>query len=316
MTSAASAPGKVILFGEHFVVYGVKAILCAIDKRITATSQLLEEKTIRIITQLGDAELRINDLSNQDKVSMRFMKPFFHIVRATLEKFGQNKGIEITIKSEIPPGIGLGSSSAACVAVAASVSGLFGKIPIEEILKMAVEAERTIFPEASGADSAVSTLGVIISFDKNGFEKISCTNDFNLIIANSKQVHNTNEIVMRVREFKRKNEDLFSMLCKQEAEIVKDALSALNENNLSKLGSLMSKNQELLNQIKVSTQKLDELIREAEKTSYGAKITGAGGGGCMISLVDKSNSDATIENLKKSSECFVAKTDYDGLKYL
>ena len=264
MRSVASAPGKVILFGEHFVVYGVKAILCAIDKRITATSQLLDEKTIRIRTELGDAELGIDELSNL-KVPMRFMKPFFHIVKSTLEKFDQ--GIEITIQSEIPPGIGLGSSSAACVAVAASVSGLFGKIPKEEILKMAIDAERTIFPEASGADSAVSALGGIISFDKNGFEKISCSNDFNLMIANSKQVHNTNEIVTGVREFKRKNEDLFSNLCKQEAEIVNDALSALNENNLGKLGLQMSKNQELLGQIKVSTAKLDELIREAKKTS-------------------------------------------------
>ena len=315
MRSVASAPGKVILFGEHFVVYGVKAILCAIDKRITATSQFLEEETVRIKTQLGETEIGTSELSNQ-AVSFRFMKPFFHIVKSTLEKFGQDKGIEIVIKSEIPPGVGLGSSSAACVAVAASVTGLFGKIPKEEILNMSVNAGRTIFPEASGADSAVSALGGIISFDKNGFEKISCSNDFNLIIANSKQVHNTNEIVRRVREFKSKNEDLFSSLCEKETGIVKDALTALNDNNLNKLGLLMSKNQELLDQIKVSTEKLDELIREAKKTSYGAKITGAGGGGCMISLVDKSNSNTTIESLKGISECFVAKTDYEGLKYL
>jgi mevalonate kinase len=316
MKSAASAPGKVILFGEHFVVYGVKAILCAIDKRITATSQFLEEKSIRIKTQLGDTELSIDELSNQDTISMRFMKPFFHIVNATLEKFGQDKGIEIEIKSEIPPGVGLGSSSAACVAVAASVSGLFSKIPKEEILKMSIEAERTIFAEASGADSAVSTFGGIMSYDRNRFEKISCSNDFNLVIANSKQIHDTREIVMRVREFKRKNEDLFLKLCKQETEIVNDALDALRENDLNKIGLLMSINQELLDQIKISTEKLDLLITEAKKTSYGAKITGAGGGGCVISLVDKSNSDTTVKNLRKFNECFVAKTDYNGLNYL
>jgi mevalonate kinase len=316
MKSAASAPGKVILFGEHFVVHGVKAILCAIDKRITATSQLLEEKSIKIKSQLGDAELSIDELSNQDTISMRFMKPFFYIVNATLEKFGQDKGIEIEIKSEVPPGIGLGSSSAACVAVAASVSGLFGKIPKEEILKMAIEAERTIFAEASGADSAISTFGGLMSYDRNGFEKISCSNDFNLVIANSKQIHDTREIVIRVKEFKRKNEDLFLKLCKQETEIVNDALAALRKNDLNKIGLLMSKNQELLDQIKVSTKKLDFLISEAKKTSYGAKITGAGGGGCVISLVDKSNSDTTVKNLRKFNECFVAKTDYNGLNYL
>jgi len=316
MKSVASAPGKVILFGEHFVVYGVKAILCAIDKRITATSQLLDEKKIRLKTQLGDAELEIDQLSNQDAISMRFMKPFFHIVNATLEKFGKNKGIEIVIRSEIPAGIGLGSSSAACVAVTASVSGLFDKIPKEEVLKMAIEAERIIFSEASGADSAVSTFGGLISFDRNGFEKISSSNDFGLVIANSKQVHDTREVVMRVREFKNKNEDLFLKICNQETEIVNGALSALKENDLNKLGLLMLKNQELLEQIKVSTEKLDLLIHEAKKTSFGAKITGAGGGGCMISLVDKSNSDVTVQNLRKINECFVAKIDYSGLNYL
>jgi mevalonate kinase len=316
MNSIASAPGKVILFGEHFVVHGVKAVLCAIDKRITATSRLLDEKKIRIRTHLGNAQLNIDQLHNLDESPMRFMKPFFHIAKTTLESFRQNKGIEIMIKSEIPSGVGLGSSSAACVAAAASVSGLFDKIPKGQILKMAIEAERTIFAEASGADSAVSTFGGMISYDKNGFEKINSINDFNLVIANSKQVHDTKEIVRKVTEFKHRNEDLFSTLCEQEMKIVNEALSALKQNDLSKLGSLMSRNQELLDQIKVSTDKLDLLVKQAKKTSYGAKITGAGGGGCVISLVDKSNSEATIENLRKFNGCFIAKIDYIGQSYL
>ncbi|HXX05287.1 MAG TPA: mevalonate kinase, partial [Candidatus Bathyarchaeia archaeon] len=162
----------------------------------------------------------------------------------------------------------------------------------------------------------VSTFGGLISFDRNGYEKISSSNDFELVITNSKQVHETREVVKRVKEFKDKNEDLFLNLCNQEKEIVNDALSALKENDLNKLGLLMSKNQELLDKIKVSTEKLDLLIREAKKTSFGAKITGAGGGGCMISLVDKSNSDATVQNLRKINESFVAKIDYSGLNYL
>ncbi len=316
MKSTASAPGKVILFGEHFVVYGVKAILCAIDKRITATSQFLEEEKIRIKSQLGNAELDIDELSYLDSVSKRFMRPFFHIAKITLERYGKNKGIEIAIKSEIPAGIGLGSSSATCVAVAASVFGLFDKISKEQILKIAIEAERTIFAEVSGADSAVSAFGGLIVYDKNGFEKINSKSDFDLVIANSKQVHDTRKVVKRVGEFKMKNEDWFSNLCKQEIEIVNDATLALRENNLNKVGKLMSKNQELLQQIMVSTEKIDLLVKEAKKTSFGAKITGAGGGGCVISLVDKSNSKATIENLIKFTDCFVANIDYNGLVYL
>jgi len=136
------------------------------------------------------------------------------------------------------------------------------------------------------------------------------------VIANSSQVHNTQEIVRQVRAFKEKNDNFFNQLCEQEAEIVKEALSALRKNDLKMLGLLMSKNQGLLQQIKISTEKIDLLVREAKKTSYGAKLTGAGIGGCIISLVDNSNSTITIDSLKKISDCFPVKIDYQGLLYI
>lgn len=316
MKSIASVPGKVILFGEHFVVYGIKAILCAIDKRITVTSQLLDEPKIRIKSELGNAEIDLGALSSLNSISTRFMKPFFYIAKETLKEFNVNKGIEIILKSDIPAGIGLGSSSAACVAVTASVAGLFDRKSKEQVLKRSIESERIIFKDASGADSSVSTFGGLMSYDKNGFEKIDSKNNFSFIIANSNQVHNTREVVLKVSEFKNKNEKLFAEMCKQEEGLVREALLRLKENDLNKLGSLISENQELLEKINVSTDRLDLLIKEASKTSYGAKITGAGGGGCIICLVDESNAMATLENLKKISDCFIAKIDFGGLIYL
>lgn len=316
MKSIASAPGKVILFGEHFVVYGTGAILCAIDKRITATSQLLDEKKIRIRSELGNAELDLDTSFDLNSVPDRFMEPFFHIARETLKEFNESKGIEIDLESEIPAGIGLGSSSAACVAVTASVTGLFDKKSKEQILKKSIESERIIFEDVSGADSAVSVFGGLMSYSKNGFKKINSKNNLSLIIANSNQTHNTREIVLRVRELKNGNEKAFSKMCQQENELIENALTALKQSNLNDLGLLMSRNQELLERINVSTDKLDLLVNEAAKTSYGAKITGAGGGGCIISLVDESNAAATLDNLKKNSDCFFAKIDFDGLRYL
>ena len=137
----------------------------------------------------------------------------------------------------------------------------------------------------------------------------------NFIISNSSQVHNTQEVVGQVKNFKEKNEDLFRKLCGQEIEIVKNAIIALKENDLKKIGSLMSENHDLLKKIGVSTEKIDLLVKEAKKTSYGAKITGAGGGGCIIALVDNSNIKNTLANLGKYSDCFVVKIDYDGLRY-
>ena len=316
MKSVASAPGKIILFGEHFVVYGIKAILCSIDKRITATSQFLDEKMVRISSSLGQSEIKLDSLNNLEDIPQKFMRPFFYIVKNVIEENSTVKGIEIILESEIPAGVGLGSSSAACVAATASVNGLFNKLSKDEIVKRAIQAERTIFEQNSGADSSVSTFGGLMSYDlKNGFQNILSRNDLSFIISNSAQIHDTQDIVRQVRNFKEKNENVFKRLCEQEIDIVNNATTALKENDLSKLGSLMLKNQELLKQIGISTEKIDLLVNEAKQTSYGAKITGAGGGGCIISLVDDSNRKDTLDNLGKISDCFLAKIDYNGLMY-
>ena len=316
MKSIASAPGKIILFGEHFVVYGMKAVLCSIDKRITATSQFIDEKVIRIRSSLGESEISIDSSNNLEKVQQKFMKPFFYVAQRAIKENSSKSGIELVLESEIPTGVGLGSSSAACVAATASVNGLFCKLSKNDVMKIAVQAERIIFEQNSGADSSVSTFGGLVSYDlKNGFENISSRNDLRFIISNSAQVHNTQDVVRQVRNFKEKNNDLFNKLCKLEIDIVDNAMSSLRENDLNKLGSLMLKNHDLLKQIGISTEKIDLLVEEAKKTSYGAKITGAGGGGCIISLVDDSNSEDTLNNLRKISDCFVTKIDYSGLKY-
>jgi len=316
MKSIASAPGKIILFGEHFVVYGIRAILCSIDKRITATSQFLDEKIVRVRSSLGVSEVELDSLNNLENRQQKFMRPFFYIVKKAFEENSTVKGIEIILESEIPAGVGLGSSSAACVAVTASVNGLFNKLSKDEIVKRAIQAERTIFEQNSGADSSVSTFGGLMSYDlKNGFQNIPSRNDLSFIISNSAQIHDTQDVVRQVRNFKEKNEDIFKILCEHEIEIVNNATTALKENDLNKLGLLMVKNQELLQQIGISTEKIDLLVREATRTSYGAKITGAGGGGCIISLVDDSNRKYTLENLGKISDCFLAKIDFKGLIY-
>ncbi|MGQ0638996.1 MAG: mevalonate kinase [Nitrososphaerota archaeon] len=314
MKSVASAPGKVILFGEHFVVYGMRALLCSIDKRVTVTSQTTNEKRIKIKSDMGHIEISNDSLPITNESTSESMKPFLYIIKKTLERFKKDVGIEIKIESEIPPGIGLGSSSACCVAATASITALFEKLSREEILKLAIEAERTIFENTSGADCSVCTFGGLMEYDiKNGFKKINSKADFALVIANSEQTHQTSELAEKVRRFRENNEDLFAFLCTQESVLVQNALLALEKNDLPRAGLLMSENQALLERIGVSTETLDLLIKEAKKTAYGAKITGAGGGGCIVALTDKSNLNQTLANLKNFGECFPAKIDYRGL---
>ncbi len=313
MKSISSAPAKIILFGEHFVVHGVKALLCTIDKRVTVSSNQIDEKIIKIKSTLGNLSTSISSKSIDEQKNP--LKPFLYIARKILEKNNTNSGIEIEINSEIPIGVGLGSSSACCVAAAASISGIFDKLSREQILKLAIEAEREIFQKTSGADCAVCTYGGLIEFDaKEGFSNLESKMDFSLVIANSKETHSTNHIVHKVQDFKDKHQELFSSFCDKENVIIEKALGALEENNLVVFGQLMSKNQDLLDQLGVTTAKLRNLVNVARDTSYGAKITGAGGGGCIIGLVDDSNLNNTLANLKnEDSECFVSKIDYNGL---
>ena len=168
MKSKASAPGKVILFGEHFVVYGVKAILCSINKRVTVTAEKTSERKIIINSEIGNLILEPNKLISEINSPL---KPFYYLANKAIKN--QNTGIEIKINSEIPLGAGLGSSSACCVAGAAAIFKLFENVSKEKILELAIEAERTIFENTSGADCTVCTYGGIIQYGKKqGFKKI------------------------------------------------------------------------------------------------------------------------------------------------
>ena len=195
MKSKASAPGKVILFGEHFVVYGGKAILCSINKRVTVTAEKTNERKISINSEIGKLILEPNkSILEIDSP----LKPFYYLASKALEN--EETGIHIQIDSEIPLGAGLGSSSACCVAGAAAIFKLFGNISKEKTLELAIEAEKTIFENTSGADCTVCTYGGIIEYDKNnGFKKIEDEPNFQLVIANSNIEHSTQSLVSKVK---------------------------------------------------------------------------------------------------------------------
>jgi mevalonate kinase len=310
LKSKASAPGKVILFGEHFVVYGVKAILCSINKRVTVTAEKINERKISINSKIGNIVLdpgkSISEINSP-------LKPFYYLANKVIKN--QNTGIQINIDSEIPLGAGLGSSSACCVAGAAAIFRLFGEISKEEILKHAIEAEKTIFENTSGADCTVCTYGGIMEYDKKqGFKKIENEPNFHLVIVNSNIKHSTESMVSKVKQFEIENEEEFTKLCDQESKLVKDVLELLKENNTSKIGEKINQNQEYLEIIGISNNELRKMIKMGQKSSFGAKITGSGGGGCIFAITNKSNLDKTLKEFKnKNYDCFSVKIDFKGL---
>ena len=310
MKSKASAPGKIILFGEHFVVYGVKAILCSINKRVTVTAEKISDKKIVINSEIGNLILEPNKSISEINSPL---KPFYYLGNKVIKN--QDTGIQIKIDSEIPLGVGLGSSSACCVAGAAAIFKLFGDISKEEILELAIEAERTIFENTSGADCTVCVYGGIMEYDKKqGFKKIEDEPNFQLVIANSNIEHSTESMVSEVKAFTIKNKEEFSKLLNQELELVEDVLKLLKENNTIELGEKINQNQEYLETIGISNNQLREMIEIGQKTSFGAKITGSGGGGCIFAITDESNLEDTLKEFKDNNfECFSVEIDFKGL---
>jgi mevalonate kinase len=311
LKSIASAPGKIILFGEHFVVHGTKAILAAIDKRVTVTSTFTENKTIKVNSQLGTLEVPIS--SSYEEVKSEF-RPFVYLANKIINSNQNVNGLEVTIDSDIPIGVGLGSSSACCVAAAASISELFKELSSEEILNISIEAEKTIFPDTSGADCTVCTYGGMIEYEQfTGTKKIDNTFELNLVIANSMIPHTTKNSVERVSKFKENDEERFSQLCDLETKLIDEVIVAMKNNDVTTLGLKMSENQKYLEEIQVSNDTLRDMISSLNEISLGSKITGAGDGGCVIALVKDENMDKVPTLLPKNKECFSAKIDTKGV---
>jgi len=311
LKSIASAPGKIILFGEHFVVHGTKAILAAIDKRVTVTSTFTDNKTIKVNSQLGTIEVPIS--SSHEEVKSEF-RPFVYLANKIINSNQNVNGLEVTIDSDIPIGVGLGSSSACCVAAAASISELFKELSSEEILNISIEAEKTIFPDTSGADCTVCTYGGMIEYERfTGTKKIDNTFELNLVIANSMIPHTTKNSVERVSKFKENDEERFSQLCDLETKLIDEVIVAMKNNDVTTLGLKMSENQKYLEEIQVSNDTLRDMISSLKEISLGTKITGAGDGGCIIALVKDENMDKVPALLPKDKECFSAKIDTKGV---
>ena len=305
--SRASAPGKIILFGEHFVVHGTDAILCAINRRATVTAEQTDDGTVSIESGIGsivsEQGRRISDISPD-------LRPFYHLADG-------RGGMRISIDSEIPVGAGLGSSSACCVAGAAAVLGLEGDASREDVLKLAVEAERTMFENTSGADCAVCTYGGIGRYDRSrGFVRMDAGISIDLVIADSRMSHSTDEVVERVRVFREQNMDDFAAMCREVSEIIDAVPAMLEAGDLRGLGGMAARNQGLLGRIGVSNYTLDEMVRIGQDASFGAKITGAGDGGCVVAITDKSDRRTVMERFKGSGYgCFAARIDHAGLSY-
>ena len=326
----ASAPAKVILFGEHFVVYGSPAILAAINKRISVDARTIihDENKIVIRSDIGVAgeyhnNGEFNALEGGSKAKA-VLDPLYGAIRQVLlmrnkKKKKKNIGIEIGISSRVPPGIGLGSSAASCVATVAAVDSLFQKNPSrQKVCELAIESERLIHKRTSGADCYVSTFGGLMQYygKSTSFKNIETKGSLSLVVASTGIKHSTSDLVAGVKRFKDTNRILFESLSKQASDICLQACTAIESGKCDKIGELMNENQIILQQIGISHHKVRDIIDICSKAgAMGAKITGAGGGGAVIALAASKQESTKIASHVKAAgyQSFEVEIDYKGL---
>jgi len=318
----ASAPAKIILFGEHFVVYGEPAIVLAIDKRAYASVRMRKDSRIYVnsvdlgVSGYFEKNRFIAESGGQNAESK--LKPINTAVQKVLEKARKTVGADVEIHSSIPVAAGLGSSAAVVAAVAKAISHLLDvELSREDIFNITLESERLVHGTPSGIDPTVATYGGVLLFQRGKrFKRINVKGDIPLIVGNTEVERSTGELVSMVRQRREKHPLIIDPLIKAGGKIALNAVNALENHDFTVLGELMNINHALLCAVGVSTFSLDKLVYAArEAGAYGAKLTGAGGGGCMIALSPPNKAKQITKAIESAGgKAFAAKKSNEGVR--
>jgi mevalonate kinase len=277
--------GKVILFNEHFVVYGIPAIVSAIELETTAA---VEKHTQNGII-LNDQRPAIKGYKEEKKTHQL---ESLTLILKKMEK--EHHPLKITLGGTLVAASGIGASAASCVAIARAINEEFHmKLTQEEINNIAFEGEKGYHGSPSGVDNTAATYGGLIWFKKgnpNVMKQLKIKAPLEIVMGNTGVVANTKLAVKNVRKSKEKYPHLYTKIFTQAKEVAEQAKAALISHDLTKLGDCMNENHSLLQKITVSNKNLDFLVQIAQETgALGAKLTGGGLGGYMVALTPGKN---------------------------
>ena len=301
----ASVPAKVILFGEHFVVYGKRALAAAINRRLVVAVSSREKGGYHVkIENIPTFGLELDLERKKGEKKAYPYKDFgtatkaIAYVRESIEYLEETygiggEGVEIEIKSEIPLSAGLGSSAATCVATIAALKEYFGVSgDLEGIRDGAHSVEKAVQGAASPVDTAISTYGGYVSVENGKVKRlrlaeldliVGCVGSIPLSMGMdtkkaSEMRLKTKKIVEDVKTLKGTFEGIFDSILDASDEITVHAISAMEHRDFVKLGALMNINHGLLDAIGVVPRRLSELVKMSQELgALGAKVTGAGG---------------------------------------
>ena len=305
---SGSGYGKTILFGEHFVVYGLPAIASALGSYTITDVKVVEGHGWTVDDQ------RPATPGYKKKKYNEAMQSITNVLNH-LKIDTENQKLEITFSGDLFAASGVGASAAQCTSLARALNDSFNlNLDDEKINDAAYEGEKAYHGTPSGIDNTASTFGGLIWFvknlsgGKNTMNLLQSPKKMPLVIANSRITASTTEVVADVRRLKEENPEKFEKIFNKYKDIAHKAKKALIEGDITTIGNLMNQNHKLLQDITVSGEINDKLVDIALKNgAIGAKMTGTGRGGLVIAL-------AKNEEIQKNIAKVIENEGYDAWK--
>ncbi|MEM6957352.1 MAG: mevalonate kinase [Myxococcota bacterium] len=303
-TARGRGAGKIILFGEHAVVHGTPALAAALGLGVSAEANAADTSRISI-------EPWSLDLSPDDDHAIA------RAFAALLATYESAQPVHVHLKVDLPGGAGLGCSAAMGVATCEALDAVY-QVERSRLERGAhtLVWEHVFHGNPSGVDNAVSAAGGVVLFRRGQTpEPVVPRHALPLVIAHSGESSSTKEIVAMVgRQYERERERVQQAFDAIESVVMNGKL-AIEQGELKSVGQLMTMNQLLLSGLMLSTERIETLCRAAEGAgALGAKLTGAGAGGCMIALAEDIEHAREIEKamVPHASMTFVTAAGISG----
>lgn len=316
--------GKVILFGEHFVIYGKPSIVSAINSSTICEVEKIDKISLAMFSKNNEGiGWLLQDFRDETRgYKEKKFEEQKESIRLMLKKMNidiTKNPIKITFYGDLISASGIGASAASCASFARAMNQEFNlKMSDKEINEVAFEGEKAYHGNPSGVDNTAAVYGGLLWFIRgnkeknipNIFELIKIKNKVEIVMADTGLITDTKKVVEEVKKRREVEKERYEKIFKEYEELVFNARNCLEKDDLKKLGELMNKNHELLQDIEVSCNELDELVDIAIKNgSYGAKMTGSGLGGYIVALTpEKELQDKVANELQKKSKLTIKTT--------
>ncbi|MCK4718068.1 MAG: mevalonate kinase [Thermoplasmata archaeon] len=289
--------GKVILFGEHFVVHGNHSIVSAIHNKTTAMVEDGTRPGVEMVDDRPASEGYKEAKLEHQKKSVQYVLEAMNI--------DLSAPLKITLGGDLFCASGVGASAASCTAIARALADHFHRdLSTEEINQLAWEGERGYHGSPSGVDNTASTYGGLLWFlrAEGGieYEQIDIERPLLIVMGNSGSTANTKAAVAKVKKLKESDPGTYKAIADKAEEAAHKGKTAIGSYDLEALGLLMDENHALLQEVGVSNQMLDRMVEVArENGAIGAKLTGGGLGGYMVALVRDQEAQRRVANALK-----------------